>query len=348
MKTKGIIEVLDMKKDFQLHIKNTTGGKMKVCILSGGTGTPKLIQGLKNVLPENNISVIVNTAEDTWVGDLYLSPDVDTVLYTFSNLINEETWYGVKGDTFITHETLKKFESDDFAEYLRIGDKDRALKMHKTHYINKGYPLSKIIDMERELLNIGANIYPMTDDNVKTKILIKEDDGDEEKKVLLEFHDFWIKRKGNANVLDVFYEGSNYANAVDGALDAIENCDFVIIGPSNPITSIAPILSIKDIKNAIKDKIVFAVSPIVGDGAVSGPAGVLMKAKGYSVDVVGVYEFYREIINTLVIDRIDKDKMVNNNIKCEVVATNTIMKDLNDKIKLAKDIIIAYNSLNKR
>jgi LPPG:FO 2-phospho-L-lactate transferase len=318
---------------------------MKVCVLSGGTGTPKLIQGLKKILPENDISVIVNTAEDTWVGDLYLSPDVDTVLYTFSNLINEETWYGVKGDTFITHETLKKFESDDFAEHLRIGDKDRALKIHKTHYINKGYPLSKIIDMERKLLNISANIYPMTDDKVETKILVKEEDNENGKKVLLKFHDFWIKRKGNANVLDVFYEGSNYANAVDGALNAIENCDFVIIGPSNPITSIAPILSIKDIKNAIRDKIVFAVSPIVGDSAVSGPAGLLMEAKGYPVNVVGVYEIYKDIIHTLIIDNVDKDKLMDSNIKCKVVATNTLMENLDDKIKLAKDILIAYKSL---
>ena len=322
-------------------------GIMKVCVLSGGTGTPKLMQGLKRVIPENDISVIVNTAEDTWVGGLYLSPDIDTVLYTFSDLINEETWYGVKGDTFTTHETLKKFESNDFKELLRIGDKDRALKMHKTHYINKGYPLSKIVDMEREMLNIKANIYPMTDDNVETKILIKEKDEEgNENKVLLKFHDFWINRKGKADVLDVFYENSNYASAVDGALNAIENCDFVIIGPSNPITSIAPILSIKDIKKAIKDKVVYAVSPIVGDSAVSGPAGVLMKAKGYSVDVIGICEFYKDIINTLVIDNADKDKI--DNIKCDVVATNTIMNSLTDKIKLAKDIIVGYKSLNEK
>ena len=150
---------------------------MKVCILSGGTGAPKLIQGLKEILPEEDISVIVNTGEDTMVGDLYLSPDIDTVLYTLSNQINEDTWYGVKEDTFITHNTIKEFESKEdstFGENLRIGDKDRALKMHKTHYINKGYPLSKIIKMEKELFGIKANIFPMTDNNVKTKILINE------------------------------------------------------------------------------------------------------------------------------------------------------------------------------
>lgn len=318
---------------------------MKVTVLSGGTGTPKLIQGLKKVLPEEDISVIVNTGEDTWIGDLYISPDVDTVLYTFSDLINEETWYGIKNDTFHCHEQLKKLEYDEF---LRIGDKDRALKMHKTHFIKNGYKLSEIIEMERKLLGIKAKIYPMTDDWVETKILALDKSEDKQKSddfcsspILLKFHDFWIKRRGYVNVLDVIYENLNYARAVEAALNDIENSDFVLIGPSNPITSIGPILSIKDIKKALVDKTVFVVSPIVGESAISGPAGVLMNAKGYDVDVVGVYEFYKDIVNTLIIDNIDKNKK--DRIGCEVITTNTIMKGLNDKVNLAKDIIKGFD-----
>ena len=319
---------------------------MKVCLLSGGTGTPKLIQGLKKIMPEEDISVIVNTGEDTWVGDLYLSPDVDTVLYTFSDLINEETWYGVKNDTFITHETLKKYESKDFKEFLKIGDRDRALKMHKTHYIKKGYPLSKIIEMESRMLNIKGKIYPMTDDNVETKILIEEKDEDEKNRILLKFHDFWIKRRGRVErVLDIFYENSNYARGTDGALNAIENSDLVIIGPSNPITSIGPILSIRDIKRALNNKIIFAVSPIVGDGAISGPAGMLMDAKGYPVNIYGIYEYYGYLINTLVIDNIDNTGDKIKNIKCNIVATNTIMDNIESRINLAREIIKHYKNL---
>ncbi|MBW9222407.1 2-phospho-L-lactate transferase [Methanothermococcus sp. SCGC AD-155-C09] len=318
---------------------------MKVCLLSGGTGTPKLIQGLKKIMPEEDISVIVNTGEDTWVGDLYLSPDVDTVLYTFSDLINEETWYGVKNDTFITHETLKKYESKDFKEFLKIGDRDRALKMHKTHYIKKGYPLSKIIEMESRMLSIKGKIYPMTDDNVETKILIEERDGDDKNRILLKFHDFWIKRRGRVErVLDIFYENSNYARGTDGALNAIENSDLIIIGPSNPITSIGPILSIRDIKRALSNKIIFAVSPIVGDGAISGPAGMLMEAKGYPVNIYGVYKYYGDLINTLIIDKRDNIEDKIKNIKCNIVATNIIMDNLNSKINLAREIIKHYNS----
>ncbi|EHP85306.1 2-phospho-L-lactate transferase [Methanotorris formicicus] len=303
---------------------------MKVTVLSGGTGTPKLIQGLKGIIPQKDISVIVNTGEDTWIGDLYLSPDVDTVLYTFADLINEETWYGVRGDTFYCHEQLKKL---GFDEVLRIGDKDRALKMHKTHFLKKNFKLSEVIDIERKALNIEAKIYPMTDDRVETKILAKENDG----KILLKFHDFWIKRRGNVDVVDVIYENAQYAKGCEGALKSIKESDFVLIGPSNPITSIGPILSIKDIKKALKDKFVVVVSPIVGDKVVSGPAGTLMKAKGLSVDVLGVYEFYKDILDVMVIDEIDADKA--DKIKCETLVTNTIMKTLNDKINLAKAIL---------
>jgi len=307
-----------------------------ITVLSGGTGTPKLLQGLKRVVDSKNLSIIVNTGEDTWIGDLYLSPDVDTVLYTLSDLINEETWYGVKGDTFYTHNQLKML---GFDEVLKIGDRDRALKMHKTYYLKRGYKLSEVIEMERKALNIDAKVIPMTDDKVETKILSKI----EGKVDLLKFHDFWVKRKGEVEVLDVIYENSIYAKPCSEAINAIKNSEFVIIGPSNPITSIGPILSLEGIKEELKDKKVIVVSPIVGNSAVSGPAGKLMKVKGYDVSVKGIYEYYKDIIDVLVID--SKDKDIAGEIPCEILITNTIMKTIDDKIRLAKNIIEFCGSL---
>ncbi|ACX72667.1 LPPG domain protein containing protein [Methanocaldococcus vulcanius M7] len=307
-----------------------------ITVLSGGTGTPKLLQGLKRVVDSKNLSIIVNTGEDTWIGDLYLSPDVDTVLYTLSDLINEETWYGVKEDTFYTYNQLKML---GFDEILKIGDKDRALKMHKTYYLRRGYKLSEVVEMERKALNIDAKVIPMTDDKVETKILSKI----EGKADLLKFHDFWVKRKGEVEVLDVIYENSIYAKPCSEAINAIKNSEFVIIGPSNPITSIGPILSLDGIKEELKHKKVIVVSPIVGNSAVSGPAGKLMKVKGYDVSVKGVYEYYKDIIDVLVID--SKDKDISGEIPCEVLITNTIMKTIDDKIRLAKNIIEFCGSL---
>ncbi|ABR55289.1 LPPG domain containing protein [Methanococcus vannielii SB] len=308
---------------------------MKITILSGGTGTPKLIQGFKKIIPNKDISVIVNTGEDTYIGDLYLSPDIDTVIYTFSDIINDETWYGLKEDTFFCHEQLKNY---GFNEVLKIGDRDRALKMHKTALLKKGIPLSEIVELEKSSLNITSKIYPMSNDLVQSKILIEENG----EKLLLKFHDFWIFRKGNANVLDVFYENSNYAKPADGVLRAIEESDFVVIGPSNPITSIGPILSIKEIKEALKEKIVFAVSPIIGENPVSGPTGTLMSAKGYSVDVTGIYGYYKDIVNVMVIDSKDINKK--KEIECDVLCIDTIMKTIEDKVNLSKNIVEYYKS----
>jgi len=306
---------------------------LKVCLLSGGTGTPKFIQGLKNVIPQENISVIVNTGEDTIINGLYLSPDIDTVLYTFSDLINEDTWYGVRNDTFFTHETIKKYETDGFKEILRIGDKDRALKLHKTYFLNKGYSLSKVVDMERKMLKIKSKIYPMSDDKVETKILIEENG----EKYLIKFHDFWINRKGQCNVLDVFYEGSNYANVCETALEDLEKCDVVIIGPSNPITSIGPILSIKDIRKILMEKFVIGISPFIGNKPVSGPASVLMRCKNYESNPEGLYNYYKKYLDVIILDSSDKDK--DYNINCNLEYTDIFMDNMDKKINLAKYVL---------
>ncbi|WP_423793309.1 2-phospho-L-lactate transferase [Methanocaldococcus indicus] len=297
-----------------------------ITIFSGGTGTPKLIQGFKNIC--DNFSIVVNTGEDLWMNDLYISPDVDTVLYTLSDLINEDVWYGVRDDTFYTHELLKKYGIDEF---LRIGDRDRALKMHKSYLLKKGYKLSEIVEIERKLFNIKQKVYPMTDDRVETKILANIDG----KIDLLKFHDFWIKRKGDVDVIDVIYENSIYAKPLDKAIEDIKKSKAVIIGPSNPITSISPILSV-GYDEILKNKKVLAVSPFIGDSPVSGPAGKLMKAKGYESNAIGVYEVYKEFLDILVID--NKDKELKNYIECEVYTTNILMKSLEDKIRLAKEI----------
>ncbi|MBP2143705.1 LPPG:FO 2-phospho-L-lactate transferase [Methanococcus voltae] len=344
-------------------INTETFKDLKITILSGGTGTPKLIQGFNNIeeLDKKNMSVIVNTGEDNWIGDIYLSPDVDTVLYTLSGLINEETWYGVKNDTFECHEQLKKY---GFDEVLKIGDKDRALKTHKSNLIKKGVKLSDIIDKERKGLGICTKIYPMSNDKVETKILIVDEErdnesnlGDTEKHLLIKFHDFWINRRGNSKVVDVFYENSNYAEAVEGAIEDIKNSDIIVIGPSNPITSINPILSIPEIRKCLKNKVVYAISPIIGNNPVSGPAGTLMQAKGYEVSSKSVYEMYKDILDVFIIDNTDSNynkcnmdniddiNNINNdngNSKPKILKCNTIMKNIDDKKELAKEILNHY------
>lgn len=293
-----------------------------ITILSGGTGTPKLVQGLKNVVNPKDINIIVNTVENDYFSGVYVSADIDTVLYTLADIINDDLWYGIKDDTFVTNERLAEIGSP---ELLRIGDKDRSTKIQKTLLL-ENHSLSEAVDIQRKGLNIESKIYPMSDEDSDIKILT--DKGE------MEFHDFLIKEQMKPEVLDVIYSNVNPAPKI---IDTIKNSDMVIIGPSNPITSILPIVKLNGVLEALQNTYVVAISPIVGGSAVSGPANKFMNALGFEATSYGIASLYKSFLNKMVIDLEDKDledkisKLVDN-----VIVTNTIMRTIEDKESLAK------------
>lgn len=296
-----------------------------ITVLSGGTGTPKLLQGLKEVIDPGELTIIVNTLENDYFSGVYVSADIDTVLYTLADMINDELWYGVKDDTFITHERLEEIGC---AELLRIGDIDRATKIQKTQLMEK-YGLSRACEIQAGNMGISSRIIPMSEENSDIKIIT--DIGE------LEFHDFLIKHQSEPEVLDIKF--SNVSPS-EGITEAIKNSKAVIIGPSNPITSILPILSLEGVRDALKDTYVIAVSPIIGSDSVSGPANKFMKALDIEVSSVGVALLYKDFLNTMIIDVQDEDKKVEvNQIINKVLLTNTIMSNLDAKKNLAKIII---------
>lgn len=296
-----------------------------ITVLSGGTGTPKLLQGLKEVIDPAELTIIVNTLENDYFSGVYVSADIDTVLYTMADMINDELWYGVKDDTFITHERLEEIGC---AELLRIGDIDRATKIQKTQLMEK-YGLSRACEIQAGNMGISSRIIPMSEENSDIKIIT--DIGE------LEFHDFLIKHQSEPEVLDIKF--SNVSPS-EGITEAIKNSKAVIIGPSNPITSILPILSLEGVRDALKDTYVIAVSPIIGSDSVSGPANKFMKALDIEVSSVGVALLYKDFLNTMIIDVQDEDKKVEvNQIINKVLLTNTIMSNLDAKKNLAKIII---------
>lgn len=296
-----------------------------ITVLSGGTGTPKLLQGIKEVVDTDELNVIVNTLENNYFSGVYVAADIDTVLYTMSDMINEETWYGLKDDTFHTHEQLKKY---GFNETLRIGDKDRALKIHKTQLMAE-YSLTDSVKIQRQALGIDSNIYPMSD--VQPNVTIKTDRGN------MTFHDFLIKNASQPEVLDVIYEE---VPPTDDVIEALENSDQIIIGPSNPITSINPIISMPGIKKILKKSYVTAVSPIIGENTVSGPANKFMNAKGYEVSPLGVAKIYEEFLDHYIINTTDdKYKHIIQEFIPKVSIENIIFNNLTDKINLAKMIL---------
>lgn len=296
-----------------------------ITVFSGGTGTPKLLQGIKQVFPEEELNIVVNTLENDFFSGVYVSADIDTVLYTMCDLINEETWYGRKDDTFTTHETLKKL---GYEEVLRIGDKDRALKIQKTLLLNE-YSLTDAVKIQRKNLGIEANIFPMSNEN--SNVTIDTDIGK------MTFHEFLVKHQAKPEVEDVIYNTVNPTNEV---LNAVENSDCVIIGPSNPITSIYPIISMPKIKDLLKKVYTISVSPIVGENTVSGPAGKFMKAKNIEVSPCGVAKLYEEFLDHYIINTTD-DKY-KNSIKefiPKVSVENIIFKTNEDKVNLARKIL---------
>ncbi|MEE0941674.1 MULTISPECIES: 2-phospho-L-lactate transferase [unclassified Methanobrevibacter] len=296
-----------------------------ITVFSGGTGTPKLLQGLKEIVNPKDLTIIVNTLENDYFSGVYVSADVDTVLYTMSDMINDEFWYGVKGDTFITHERLCELGCQ---ELLRIGDIDRATKIQKTQLMKK-YGLAKAVEIQAENMGIESKIIPMSNEESDIKLIT--DIGE------LEFHDFLIKHQSQPEVLDIKF--SSVAPA-GGVVDAIKNSEAVIIGPSNPITSISPILSLEGVREALKDTYVVAVSPIIGSDSVSGPASKFMKALDIEVSAVGVASLYEDFLDNFIIDDKDVDKKQQlNQIVNKVTVTNTIMNNLGAKKNLAQIIM---------
>ncbi|MCX9011394.1 MAG: 2-phospho-L-lactate transferase [Candidatus Methanoperedens sp.] len=283
-------------------------------VLSGGTGTPKLLQGLRLLIPDEKITVIVNTAEDITVSGNLVTPDLDTVLYLFSGQLDDAKWWGIKNDTFHTYHALKKL---GISEKLMIGDTDRAAHIFRSELMGKGASLTEATLQLSMRLGIKARILPMCDEKVDTMINTLQG--------LVHFQDFWVGARGEPEVMGLHIEGIEGAKPSEEVLEALSSEDNVIIGPSNPITSIGPILAVKGMRKILAQKKVIAVSPIIGDSPVSGPAGKLMAAKGFPVSSAGVAECYGDILDAMVIDQRDtaneRDSPVRT-VRCDTLMTS--------------------------
>jgi LPPG:FO 2-phospho-L-lactate transferase len=289
-------------------------------VLSGGTGTPKLLTGLKELVDPGDLSVVVNTAEDLWISGNLVSPDVDSVLYTLADIVDEVRWWGIRRDSFHTTSFLRTLGNP---ELLSLGDNDRAVHIFRSELIRQGVTLSNATKALAKALGIKQEVIPMTDDNVST--LIATPDGE------MHFQDFWVGLGGAPDVVGLRFQGIEQAEPSQGFLELLEKEDLVLIGPSNPVTSIGPILALPGVRERLKGKRVVAISPFVGNKPVSGPAAKFMKAVGVSADDGGVAELlgYPDVF---VVDRIS-------NYRGDCVRLDTFMKDRIDSERLARSII---------
>lgn len=307
---------------------------LKIVALAGGVGGAKLVHGLALALPREDLAVIVNTGDDFEHYGLYICPDLDTVCYTLAGLANLETGWGRVDETWNAIENAVRLGGPG---WFNLGDRDLGTHLERTRRLKDGHPLAQVTKDFCEAWGISQSVFPMSDQPVRT--IVETDQGE------LAFQEYFVHRKCEPQVKGFRFEGSESAEAVAGALDAIASADAVVICPSNPWVSIDPILSIVGIRQGIESKPVIAVSPIIGGKAVKGPAAKMYEELGVQPSASAVGDHYRGLITGFVLDRVDEDQA--GNIGVPTLTTDTLMDSLTKRAGLAGDVLNFIRRIDK-
>lgn len=276
-----------------------------------------------DLLDERDIAVVVNTAEDIWLSGNHLSPDVDTVIYLFAGILDTERWWGIRDDTYITHDLLGRLGVEEF---ITIGDRDRAVHVARGEMLRGGMRLTEVTRTICERLGVRATVLPMTDSVVTTYVRTQQGE--------MHFQEYWVKHRGALAIEDVVRRSREPPVATPEVIEAIEASDAVVIGPSNPITSISPILECAGVREALRRHgCVIAVSPFIGDAPVSGPAAALMRASGREPSSAGTYALYEDFMDIFIQDTRDPVEIEG------ALRFDTLMVYRGKSLDLAKSIV---------
>ena len=298
-----------------------------IVVITGGTGGAKFVQGMQACVPAENLVCIVNTGDDLEWWGLHVSPDLDSITYALAGLLSQERGWGVEGDTFECLEVMKRLGAPS---WFQLGDRDLALHITRTEMLGEGKTLTEATAAIASSFGIRSRILPMSDAHVETRIATDHRE--------LSFQEYFVRERYQVPAHAVRFDGAATAKAAPGVVDAILSADAVLFAPSNPITSIGPILAVPAIKQALLATAapVGAVSPIVGGAPVSGPAGDLMAIRGLEVSPLGIVQAYRDFLDVLVMD--ERDAALAPDVQklgVRALCTNTIMKSAADKAALA-------------
>jgi LPPG:FO 2-phospho-L-lactate transferase len=302
-----------------------------ITALAGGVGAARFLTGLLKIAKDDDVSVIVNTGDDIEMFGLHVSPDVDIVAYTLAGIVDEEKGWGIKDDTFQALEMLGKLGLET---WFALGDKDFATHIFRTDLLKKGFTLSQATDEICHDLRLKVKLLPMTNDKFETRIKIEGGS--------VHFEEYFVKRRSSGEVLGVEFVGADSAKPAPKVIDSILDADVVIICPSNPIVSIGTILSVNGIRDALRKTTarVVGISPIVAGAPIKGPADKILRGLGFEVSAFGVAKLYSDFLDTFIIDNLDAaEKSRIENLGIRVKITNTIMKNLEDKVQLAKVVL---------
>ena len=304
-----------------------------IVVLAGGVGAARFLQGVVQVVPQQQLTVIVNTGDDRDFYGLHVSPDLDIVMYTLAGLVNEAHGWGICDDTYHTMQQLTRYGNED---WFLLGDRDLATHIHRTNLLRQGKTLSQVTDLLRIQLGLQLGILPMSDQPVATHIQTPAG--------LLHFQEYMVKRHCVDEVQDVVFVGASTAQPAPRVLDALKEAEAILIAPSNPIVSIGSILAVPGIHDVLHEAsgMLVAVSPIVGGAPIKGPADKLMRGLGIDVSAVGVARCYRDFLDVMVIDEQDAHLAADiEDLGIPTVVTNTIMHDMTAKSHLARSVLEA-------
>ena len=311
-----------------------------ITVLAGGVGGARMVDGLVQVAGADQVSVVVNTADDFDLYGLRICPDIDTVMYTLAGIANPILGWGIDGDTRATLDGITAYGVEP---WFQLGDRDFATHILRTAWLRNGTPLGAVTYFLRGRLGVKTPIYPMSDDPVAT--MIDTPDG------RLTFQDYFVRRRQQDHVTGVEFEGLAAATANQAALEAIQTAELIVFAPSNPIVSIGPILGVEGITPALRNRRcpVVAVSPLIGGKALKGPADRMMSSLGHESTALGVARIYRGLIDGFVIDTQDSDLTAEiERLGMAVLSTDAIMHDVADRGRLAREVSAFGQALKVR
>jgi LPPG:FO 2-phospho-L-lactate transferase len=302
-----------------------------ITALAGGVGAAKFLTGLTKLVKEEELTIIVNTGDDTELHGLRVSPDLDIITYTLAGIVDEAKGWGIKGDTFHCLEALGKLGQET---WFALGDKDLATHVLRTSLLKKGMKLSEVTARISHTFGLKMKIVPMTNDAFETRIITAQG--------AVHFEEYMVKREAKDEVRGVEFLCSDHAKPADGVIEALMDSELIVVCPSNPVVSIGTILAVNGIRDALRQTKArkVAVSPIVAGAPVKGPAGKLLKGLGLEVSAFSVAKLYADFLDVFVIDVADvSEKGRVEELGIEVKVTNTVMRSLDDKVSLAKVVL---------
>lgn len=305
-----------------------------ITVLCGGVGAAKFLEGLIHSNLNEEIVAIVNVGDDEEMYGLHVSPDIDTIIYTLSDLVDRERGWGIRGESYQALNRLKELGAPT---WFTLGDRDIGLHLYRKHLLESGHTLSDVTTAITKAHNLPLSIIPATNQKLRTMILVAGEPDE-----LLSFQKYFVERRHQPTVKGIFFIGSTEAQPSPGVVEAIESSRAVIIAPSNPLLSIAPILAIEAIRGTLekaKERTI-AISPIVGGRAIKGPADRILESLGYAISPEGAAKVLAPYIGTVVVDTVDAhltQHLESGGLR--VVTTNTMMTDIESKVNLARRVI---------